>query len=308
VLRQVDLAVVHDDGLRGHRREQRLPVRIGEPGRVDHDVAGQAVVGRADIGLPGRGLGQRPDRLEQHRCRVHRLRRHGGQAQAGDAPVVKVHPGGQLGLHPAQRHRVHREHVQPGGVQQQVLTRPHRPQPPVGCRRAAGDLPLCLRPAERGRALGDLPQQRAGAGRLRDRDCPVAVLGVQPGGDLGQYQVPGGLAGLGVLGQYPPGHLQPARVGPRERLLAAPPPVIGQPGRAALLEVLHPPAQRGNADADLGGLGGIPGQQRGAGRVLRARLAVCRQLCASAPESRPHLLDMGDAFPQLGHLCLAQPG
>ena len=35
--------------------------------------AGQAVIGRADTGPPGGGLGQRPDRLEQHRRRVDRL-------------------------------------------------------------------------------------------------------------------------------------------------------------------------------------------------------------------------------------------
>ena len=132
--------------------------------------------------------------------------------------------------------------------------------------------------------------------------------GVQPGGDLGQDQVAGGLAGLGVLGQYLPGHLKPARVRPGEGLPAALPPVIGQPGGAGLPEVLHPTAQRRHADADLAGLGGIPGQHRDAGRVLRPRLAGRRQLRASAPESRAYFLDVGDALAQLGYLGLSQAG
>ncbi len=37
------------------------------------------------------------------------------------------------------------------------------------------------------------------------------MLGVQPGGGLGEDQVPGGLAGLGVLGQHLPG-LEPGMV------------------------------------------------------------------------------------------------
>jgi hypothetical protein len=92
VLRQVDLAVVDHDRLRRHRRQQRrLAVLIGELAGVDDDVAGQPVVRRPDVCLPGAGLGQRPDRLEQHRRRVHRLGRHRGEPQGGDAPVIQVH-------------------------------------------------------------------------------------------------------------------------------------------------------------------------------------------------------------------------
>ena len=43
--------------------------------------------------------------------------------------VYQSIPTRQLGLHPPQRQRVEREHVQPGGVHQQVLARPRRPQP-----------------------------------------------------------------------------------------------------------------------------------------------------------------------------------
>jgi hypothetical protein len=299
VLRQVDLAVVDHDGLRRHRRQQRLAILIGEPADIDNHVGWQAVVWRPDISLPGGGLGQRPDRLEQHRRRVHRLGRHGSEPQPGDAPVIQIHRGRELALHPAQRQRVHREHVQPRGVQQKILTRPRRPQPPVGGGRAPGDLPLGLRPAERGRALADLPQQRPGPRRLQDRHRPLTVLCPQPRGDLVQDQVLGGLARLGMLAKHPLGHLHPARIRPGQRRPPAPPPIIGQPCRATGLEVLQPAAKRGHAHADLGSLGSVPGQQGNAGRVLRPRLAVCRQLRAPAAEPGPHFLDVRDPCPQL---------
>jgi hypothetical protein len=134
------------------------------------------------------------------------------------------------------------------------------------------------------------------------------VLGVQAGGDLGEDQVLGGPAGIGAVGQHLPGRVQPARVRPGQRPPSASPAVVGQPGRAVVPEVLDPAAQGGHPDPDLGGLGGIAVQHRDTGSVLRARLAGRRQLGASAPEPRPHFLDVRDALAQLRQFGLAQPG
>jgi hypothetical protein len=89
------------------------------------------------------------------------------------------------------------------------------------------------------------PNAVTGAGRRRDRHRRLAVLGLQAGGDLGEDQVLGGLTGVGVVGQHLPGRVQPARVGPGQRLPPASPAVVSQPGRAVLREVLDPAAQGG---------------------------------------------------------------
>jgi hypothetical protein len=73
VLRQVDLAVVHGDGLRRDRRQQRRAVLAGELAGVDDDPGRQAVVRRPAVVVPAGRAGQRPDGLEQHGRRVDRL-------------------------------------------------------------------------------------------------------------------------------------------------------------------------------------------------------------------------------------------
>jgi hypothetical protein len=308
VLRQVDLPVVDHDGLRRDRRQQRRPVRAGEPGRVDDHLAGQPVKGRAGICPPGRGLGQRPDRLEQHRGRVDRLGRYRGQPQPGDASVEQVHRDRQLGLDPAQCHRVHREHVQPRCVQQQVLTRPRRLQPSVGRGRAAGDLPPGLRPAECGRALGDLPQQGPRPGPARQRHRPGAVLGVQPGRGPGQDEVPGRGAGVSVLGQHRAGHRQPPGIGPALRCPAAQVPLVGQPGRAVPLQAGRPPLHGPHPHLHLGCLGLIPLEPAGAGRVLRPRLAGQGKVRAAPAVAGACLPHVSHPLPQLRQLGIAQAG
>ena len=300
--------MVHHDGLRRDRRQQRRPVWAGEPGRVDDQLTGQAVVRRADIGPPGGGLRQRPDRLEQHGRRVDRLGRYRGHPQPGDAPVKQVHCDRQLGLNPAQCHRVHREHVQPGGVQQQVLTRPGRRQPPVGRGRAAGDLPSGLRAAERGRAPGDLPQQGPRPGPARQRHRPGAVLSLKAGRGPGQDQVLGRGAGVGVLGQHRAGHGQPPGIGPALRCPAAQVPLIGQPGRAVPLQAGCPPLHRPHPHLQLGCLGPIPPEPAGAGRVLRPRLPGQGKGRAAPAVAGARLPHVSHPFPQLRQLGTAQAG
>ena len=306
MLGQVDLAVVHHDGLRRHRRQQRLPVLISELCGIHDHLGGQAVIRRAGIGPPGGGVGQRPDRLEQHCRRVHRLGRHRSQPQPGDAPVIQVHTGGQLGLHPAQRHRVHREHVQPSGVQQQVLAGPRRPQPPVGGGRAAGDLTPGLGAAERAGAFADLPQQGARPSPARQRYRTLAVLGLQAGRDLGQDQLLGRRAGVGVLGQHCAGHRQPAGISPAPGRLVTPPPVIDQPGRAALVQGGCPAADRAHPDLKLRGLGLIPLELAGAGRVFRPRLTGQGQLRAAVAVAGARLADMRHPLAEPGQLSVIQ--
>ena len=258
---------------------------------------------------PGGGLGQRPDRLEQHRRRVDRLGGDRGQPQPGDAPVVKVHRDRQLGLDPAQRHRVHREHVQPGGVQQQVLTRPRRPQPPVGRGRAAGDLPLGLRPAERGRAPADLAQQRARPGRPGTGTAPAPCSASRRAAISARIR-----SWVGLLASVCSASTcramssqrgsAPASGSCRRRRRS-----IGQPGRAVLPEVRDPAAHRAIPRRPArrpwpasGPASGRPGAYSGRGSPGSG------QLRASAPVAGQHLLHMRDALAQICQLGFAQPG
>ena len=281
---------------------------IGELADVDDHPAGQPVVGRPDVCLPGGGPGRRPDRCEQHRRRVHGLGGYGSKPQAGDAPVIQVHRGSELGLHPAQCHRVHCEHVQPGGIQQQVLTRPHRPQPSVGSRRAPGDLPLGLRPAEGGRALADLPQQGTRPGPARHRHRSGAVLGVQPGRDPGQDQILSRRAGVGMLGQHRAGHRQPPGISAAFRGLIAQPPVINQAGRAALFQGGRPAADGAHPDLQFSGLGLVTPELADPGGVFRPRLTRQGKGRAAVAVAGACLEHMRDPLAEPGQFRAVQAG
>ena len=111
----------------------------------------------------------------------------------------------------------------------------------------------------------------------------VAVLGVQPGGDLGQDQVLGGLAGLGVLGQHPPGHVQPARHPPRPAgrcgaACAGRPALRGRPPRTARSSG----APSSPTTPSSAALAWHRCQLRRPGSVLRPRLPGQRQRLAAA--------------------------
>lgn len=81
---------------------------------------------------------QRADRFEQYASRTDGLGGHRGEPDTGDAPVIEVHCDGELGLHPPEGERIHREDVQRSGVQQEVLAGPGCAQAAIGRRGTNG--------------------------------------------------------------------------------------------------------------------------------------------------------------------------
>ncbi len=169
VLRDVYLTVVDNNGLRYDRRAgQAWPLELFD---IDQDRARDAVLWPDRMPRPMRLCRTRPERLIKHGGGVHRLGRHGGEPQPGDAACIPVHSYGQFGLHPFQGERVAREHVQPRGVHQQVLTRPRGPQLAVDLLRAIRDIPIAFRTQPEGWVpTFQLLQQseRCGTTRLSD--------------------------------------------------------------------------------------------------------------------------------------------
>ena len=135
VLRHVHLAVIDHDRVRE------------DPFRAQDDVlrdTAERTLGRLCASTPD----LRGQALEEHAGHVRRLRSHGTQPDALDRPVVQVHRHRQLGVDPPHRHRLHREHIQPVAVHQDVLTRTLGPQLPQHPLRALRHRPSLLRLTE----------------------------------------------------------------------------------------------------------------------------------------------------------------
>lgn len=100
------------------------------------------------------------------------------QDQAQDASGVQVHRDGQLGVEPAAGDRFHREHVQPGGVQDHVLAGPVGAQPSQHTLGSLGHRASLLGRTESVTALVQLPQAAVGD-RLGRDGCPGMMLEVE---------------------------------------------------------------------------------------------------------------------------------
>lgn len=188
--RQIDLAVVHD---------QRLRSNLRTPDSSDGPVDGLGLhqhPARNTVLGPGRlprpALRNRPGTvcLIEDGNRVDGLRRHRSHPQTDDAAGVPVHRDGQLRLHPPQRHRVEREHVQPRGVHQHVLARTRGPQLSVDPLRPVRDVPVALSAQpEKRMAPFQLLHPAVGRRLRRYRHLDQFELGLETGLDLFEHHL-----------------------------------------------------------------------------------------------------------------------
>ncbi len=217
MLGDVNLAVIDHDGLRRQRRTRRPGDRTVDRRGVDQQGPGNAVLGPHCMRGPVLARRSRPERLIQRGGGVHRLRRHRRQPDTDDTAGVPVHSHGQLGLHPAQCHRIQGEHVQPGGVHQQVLTWSGRAQLPVRLVRSGRDIPI---------AFGAQPERRMPPFQLLEhpkRRCPRGqphhVRPPEPGDRPGirtlDHHRPRRPRLIGVLDHHFQGRLHPPVIGSR---------------------------------------------------------------------------------------------
>lgn len=242
--RHVDLAVVDHDRVRRDtgKTSRRLLVGCDEhPGR-------DAGVGQDPTTGPRRRIGG--DRLVEHERRVDGLRRHRRQPQRDDRPAAQIKHDCQLQTHPPQRDRVHREHVESRGVQQQVLAGARRDELAVWGGRAVGDAALGLRTTSEGvRSTRDLRQSAFGLPAL-GHGISAVVLG-HAGVDAVQQQSLGRSARADMLGEHPSQLVQPARIDPAQRPGRAYLAPVDQPGLTIALKRGDPSTQGADADAQL---------------------------------------------------------
>ena len=217
MLREVDTAVIDHDGVRQHSRPGET--RPAGPAGLHDQRSGHPVVRPGRLRRPFRRRLGRAENLEQHRGDIHALGRHRSQPQAEDAPREQVHRDRQLGLHPAQSDRFHREHVQRGAVQQDVLARPRRPQPPVTRLRAVSDRPAGLSaPGEAAPSPAQLIQRPVSGSALWRGHAARAEITVQPGPHPAQRQALGHAGLLDLLLQHRPAGISPPRVHSLQRI------------------------------------------------------------------------------------------
>lgn len=211
--------MIDDDRLRDDHRPRRADDRAGDRVTVDQHRPGYAVLGPHRVRRPVPACGPWPVGLVQRGGRVHGLGRYRGEPYPGDAAGVPVHGYGQLGLHPPQRHRIEREHVQPRRVYQHVLTWPGWPQFPVNLRGPVCDVAVPFRAQpERRMVPFQLGQNSERCGAAGDLNHVFPEPGRQSGvGAVDHHRArrPGLLR---VLGHHLQGGLRPPVIHSAQRL------------------------------------------------------------------------------------------
>ena len=292
--------MIDHQGLRRTDRDPRQPTLLGE-----HQLLRHPVIGPARLLRPVRRRGPRHDRLVKDPRHIHRLGRHRGDPQPGDAPGEQVLDHRQLGAHPPAGHRLHREHVQILSVQDRVLTRPHRPQPPVGPLWPARDRPAARRAAgHRVGAPGQLGQPPVSSRGRRPGHHARAVHLIQPRTGLAQHCRPGRRRVGDHLGQHQPHRLIPAGI--HHRAAAARRPGPGQARLTGFPVGRHPPFHCPAGDPQFAGLGLVAGLQRLPWPVSRMRLAGTGLIRMTGPVSGQDLPHVPGLFRDLVQLLTGQ--
>ena len=299
VRRQERLAVIDHQGLRRAHRHPGQPPGLGE-----HQLLRHPVIGPARLLRPVCRRGPRHDRLEQDARHVHRLGRYRGDPQPGDAAGEQVLDHRQLGAHPPAGDRFHREHVQILGIQDRVLTRPHRPQPPVGPLGPVRDRPAARRAAgHRVGAPGQLGQPPVSGRGRRPGHRVRAVQLIKPRLCFPQHRRPGRRRVADHLGQHQPHRLIPAGIHRRAPAAQRP---AGQARLTGFAVGRHPPLHRPAGDPEFFCLGLVTGLQRLPRPVSRTRLAGTGLVRMTGPISGQDLPHVPGLFRDLVQLLTGQ--
>ncbi len=242
--------------------------------------------------------------LIQHCGSVHRFRRHGRHTDPGDTPRVPIHSDRQLRLDPAQRHGIQREHIQPSGIHQQVLTGPSRAQLPIGIAWTIGDIAVPLGTQSKRRVallqLGKYPVCRCTRRQLHDTVAePRHHPCVRPV-DHHRLRRP---RLIRVLDHHLKPGFNPPVIHSAERLLSAHL-ASSQAGFAVPTKIRDPLLDGAHAQAKFRCLRGVPASERKVRVVLRSRLVRRSHLCYTRSIASQCLSYVGGTFSEVFPLRL----
>ncbi|CAM3186673.1 hypothetical protein TSOC111612_00200 [Tsukamurella ocularis] len=174
VVREVDLAMVHDQCLRDNSWSSgriRWPLR----GDIYKYRPRYSVSWPHRVFRPVRAGRTWAENLVHHGRYINRFRGNRGQSQPGDAAGVPVHRDGQFDLHPSQRQRIEPEDIEPGCVHQHVLARPSWTELAVHAFWPLSDVAISLgRQSKCGIALFQILENAESICPRRDGDDPFS--------------------------------------------------------------------------------------------------------------------------------------
>jgi hypothetical protein len=287
---QERLAVVDHQGFRRARRHPGQPPVLGE-----HQLLRDAVISPACLLRPAGRRWLRHDRLAEDARYVDRFGRHRSDPKPSDRTGEQVLDDCQLRAYPPAGHRFHREHVQILGVQDRVLTGPHRPQPPVRALGPVSDRPAPFRaPRHRVGSPGQLAQPPVSSRRRRPRHHARTMQLIQPRSCLPQHRRARRRRIADHLSQHQPDRLIPARI---DRCAPAPQhPDIGQARFPGFPVGRYPPLNSPCGDPEFFRLRLVAGLERQSRLILRTRFASTSPIRVPGLETGQDLTDMPGLF------------
>lgn len=302
MLGQVDLAVVKHHGLGRHAGQAGVVGAGGQAAGVDHHRRRHAEVGRD--AAAGQGPGPRGDRLVEHQAGVDGLGGHWRETDRRDTPAVEVEGNGQLQADPSQRHRLHGEHVEAGGVEEEVLAWAGGAQSPVDAGGAISDRALGLGAArERVGPPRELANDPPGSLGRRPRDI-VAEAGF----DAFKQELTCRPAGVHVLVENCGAGVEPSLIDTTEGIVGPLGAAVNQRRRSTVAQLLSPSPDGARTDAQLRRLGPVAIHQRTGGVVFRSGLTSLGGGWVAGAKPADGFTDMGQPIPQLGEPGRIQVG